>query len=234
MDPHDILRRGRTAAVEGRHEAALRDFVWFHEHALKYDKALYGVRLSFAIGYWKELADVYVPARDAFDGARGRAEALLLDGKGGRLEFNEVVAFDRELGRPANTHRLFARLARERPEVAKQCADLALEAVTESGDFELASRFLPHPETYLLWLSERLNADLYRARGAPPALAKRRREAYVRNFCSDVTTVIKILYGLGNGDAAEAAQDWAIALVETRRDRATVGAEMLRALESIP
>ena len=52
MDPGEILSRGRAAALEGRHEDALRDFAWFHEHALEHDMAYYGVRLSFALGYW--------------------------------------------------------------------------------------------------------------------------------------------------------------------------------------
>jgi len=215
------------ATLEGRHEEALRDFVWFHMHALEHDKALSGVRLSFGLGYWKELADLYAPARDALDETRSRAEGLLLSGQGGRFEFNEVVAIDRELDQPANTHSLFARIAVEKPEVARQCADLALEAVAEVGDFELASRFLPHPESYLLWLSEGLNSSIARTKGLAPALLSRRRAAYVRNYCSDVRTVIKVLNELGNEDAAGAALDWAVALVESRKARTMVSRELL-------
>lgn len=196
---------------------------------MEHDQALSGVRLSFAIGHWRELADVYAPARDALEYARSRAEALLLGGQGSRHQFQEVVAIDRELGQPARTHKLFARIAAERSETAKECADLALEAVTEAGDFELASRLLPHPETYLLWLSECLNSNIARGKGLSPARLRRRREAYVRNYCSDARTVIKVLNGLGNKDAANAALDWAVALVESRKARAMVSAELLRA-----
>ena len=227
MDARDVLDRARMAALEGRHEDALRDFIWFHVNALQHDKALNGVRLSFALGYWKELADLYAPARDALEDTRNRAGGLLLSGQGGRFEFNEVVAIDRELCQPANTHSLFARIAVERPEVAKQCADLALNALAEQGDFELASRFLPHPESYLLWLSDNLNSNLARVKGLAPDLMRRRREAYVHNYCDDVRTVIKILKGLGNEDATGAALDWAVALVESRKARTMVSRELL-------
>lgn len=35
------------------------EFVWFHEHALEVDRAYRGVRLSFALAFWLELAEQY-------------------------------------------------------------------------------------------------------------------------------------------------------------------------------
>jgi hypothetical protein len=83
-------------------------------------------------------------------------------------------------------------------------------------------------------VDERLNSDLDRARQAPAASAKRRREAYVRNYCGDVGTVLKVLNGLANRDAAKAALNWPIALVGAKTDRAMVAAEFMRASRSTP
>jgi hypothetical protein len=225
MDPGEILNRGRAAALEGRHEEGLRDFIWFHENALEHDRAYYGVRLSFALGYWKELGDVYPPALEALETVKRRCEAALLCGAGKRDLFHDLESINRELGRVGDTYELFRILNSQHPDIAKRCADLAIGAMVEACDFKLASEHLPHPEDYLLWLSDRLNDDLGRT-GVPPATARRRREAYVHNYCHDVRIVVQILKGLGNSEAAKAALEWAIALVHPRQARAMVCAQL--------
>ena len=225
MDPGEILNRGRTATFEGRYEDALQAFIWFHEHALEHDRAYYGVRLSFALGYWRELADLYPPALEALEAAGVRAEATLINGQGDRDLFHDAEALNRELGRPANTYRLFVNLKKQQAELAKKCASLAIESIVEAGDYKLASEHLPHPETYLLWLSDRLNADLSERKLSHKA-SKMRREAYVRNYCHDVRTTLRILKGLRNLEAAQAALEWAIALVEPPIARAIVCAQL--------
>ena len=225
MDPGEILNRGRTAALEGRHEEALRDFIWFHENALAHDRAYYGVRLSFALGYWNDLGEVYPPALEALKAVKQRGETALLDGEGTRALFHDVASINREMGCTRETYELFRTLNTRHPKLAKKCAALAVGAMVEACDFKLASEHLPHPEEYLLSLSDRLNEDLGRT-GVPPATAKRRREAYVHNYCDDVRLVLRILKGLGNSEAAKAALEWAIALVHPRQARAMVCAQL--------
>jgi len=226
MDPGEILNRGRTSALEGRHEEALRDLLWFHENALKHDRAFYGVRLSFALGYWKELADLYPPALKALQSVKKQSEAALRRGEGGRELFNDVVSINRELDRESDTYKLFLALKRKHLDLTRKVGDLAIEAIVDAGDFKLASEYLPHPESYLLWLSDRLNDNLER-KGVPRGIALRRREAYVHNYCRDVRTTLKILTGLRNRESAKAALEWAIALVRPRQARAMVCAQLI-------
>ncbi len=221
MDPGEVLTRGRTAALDGRHQEALRDLVWFHEHALEHDRAYYGVRLSFALGYWRDLADEYPPAMEALLSTKRITEAKFASGEGDRHVFRDIVALNRELGRVTDTYHLFLRTKNENPTLAKQCADLAIDAIVELKDFRLAAEYLPHPESYLLWLSERLNDDLTKAGRSRRGL-KARREADVRNYCHDVRTALQILRGLRNSKGATAALIWAIALVERPQERAMV------------
>lgn len=226
MDPGDILNRGRTSALEGRHEEALRDLLWFHENALKHDRAYYGVRLSFAVGYWKELADLYPPALEALQSVKKQSEAALRRGEGGRDLFNDVVSINRELNRESDTYKLFLTLKRKHRASTRKFGDLAVEAIVGAGDFKLASECLPHPESYLLWLSDRLNDNLER-KGVPRETARRRRDAYVNNYCRDVRTTLKILKGLRNLDSAKAALEWAIALVRPKQARAMVCTQLI-------
>lgn len=211
--------------MESRHEHALRDFIWFHKNALKHDRAYYGVRLSFALGYWMELGKVYSPALKALQSFKRQGESALIRGKGNRDLFHDVESINKELGRINDTYKLFLTMKKDRPELAKLCADLAIEAIVDAKDYKLASEHLPHPETYLLWLSDRLNGDLER-KGVSRSIATRRREAHVRNYCYDVQTAIKILKGLRNLDAAEATIEWAIALVRQKQARTMVCAQL--------
>jgi len=215
MDPGVVLKRGRDAFWAGRYKEALRDFIWFHENALEHDRAYYGVRLSFALGNWKDLADVYPPAMGALEKVRSRAISSLRTGNRDRQLFHDVVSINRELGRVRETYELFRELWQNHPELAKDWGHLAVESVVDAGDFKLASKCLPHPESYLLWLSDRVNEDLERE-GVPRRTAARRREAYVHNYCSDVQTALRILRGLRNNAAAKAFREWAIALVKPR------------------
>lgn len=221
MDPGEILTRGRSSALEGRHQEALRDLVWFHEHALEHDRAYHGVRLSFALGYWKDLADVYPPAMAALLSTKRMTEAKFASGTGDRHVFRDIVALNRELGQVTDTYQLFLKTRSENPTLAKQCADLAIDAIVESQDFELAAEYLPHPEKYLLWLSERLNDDLADASDSRRG-GKARREACIHNYCHDVRNALKVLRGLRNLEAASAALIWAIALVDRPQERAHV------------
>lgn len=59
MTASERLKVARAATREGNHETALRELIWFHDHSLEEDPALCGVRLSFALSYWMEVAQVY-------------------------------------------------------------------------------------------------------------------------------------------------------------------------------
>jgi hypothetical protein len=226
LDPGEILRRGRTSALEGRFEEALKDFIWFHHHALKHDRAYYGVRLSFALGYWTDLAVSYPPAMDALEAVTKRGRVELERGTGDRDLFHDIASINDNLGKNRDTYELFLTIQKNNRGLAKQCFELAVEAIVDAKDYKLAASYAPHPENLLLKLSERLNDDLNRP-GVQRKTKVRRREAYVHNYCRDVRTVLKILNGLGNREAARAAREWAIALVAPKTAREMVGSQLL-------
>ena len=225
MDPGAVLNRGCEALSHKQYRQALEHLVWFHENAVLQDRAYYGVRLSFALGCWKELASVYPPAMEALRFVRSRAIGALRAGLGNRDLFHDFVSINRELGEARETYDLFRTLSARQPALAEECRHLAVDAIVETGDFDLASRCLPPPECHLLWLSERLNADL-EPKTVPAATALQRREIYVQNYCSDVRAALCILKGLGKKDAARAALEWAIALVESKAARLMVAQEL--------
>jgi hypothetical protein len=60
-DPKEILRQARQLVKSEQYAAALEKYIWFHDHALDADRALAGVRLSYAILEWVDLGGLYPP-----------------------------------------------------------------------------------------------------------------------------------------------------------------------------
>jgi hypothetical protein len=52
-DMQKYLADTQEMVRQGKHQEALDRFIWFHEHALENDRGMTGVRLSFALSYWK-------------------------------------------------------------------------------------------------------------------------------------------------------------------------------------
>ncbi len=126
MKARERLQAGRAATHEGRFEEALLHFLWFHDHALLEDPAFAGVRLSFALGYWLELAEQYAPAIDAF---RARRDAKIASLKAGQLDrslFHDVEAMSERLQEDEMTATLFDLLHERSPEFARACSRIAV------------------------------------------------------------------------------------------------------------
>ena len=60
-------------AAARRYDVALAKQLWFHKNAVRYNRSLSAVRTSFALGYWRRLADSYPPALDALKRTREEA-----------------------------------------------------------------------------------------------------------------------------------------------------------------
>lgn len=221
MDPRARLRSGLAAANEGRFEDALREYVWFHQHALEHDRAFYGVRLSFALSYWLDLAKVYPEARRKLEKIRDRKTALLACGGGDRALFHDVESINDYLGAEKATYELFLTMAQISPMLAAGCGDLAIEAIVKARDFQLAQKYSPHPEDALLRFSGDLNGDVADLKGNAEENA-RRLDAYTHIYCDRVRTTIAILQGLRKSEEAEHCREWAVALVDSRPVRARI------------
>jgi len=222
MEAGERLRQGQEAAAAGRFKEALREYVWFHEHALAHDQSYYGVRLSFALGYWMDLAKDYPPAERKLRSIRDRKSRLLVGGKGSRDLFHDVDSINQCLGEGAETYQLLRTLESRSPVLATQCGEFAIDWIVEAGDFDMAKRHWPTPEDGLLRFSKSLNGDVARFRADParfpPAL-----KAYVNIYCQRVNTTMQIAEGLGYREQAEFTREWAVALVDDRRARSQVG-----------
>ena len=138
MNPIERLVQAREAVLGRRYEEALDILIWFHDHALEFDQAYYGVRLSFALGYWVELAQAYPKAMDALLEMRDRKTAAILKGDGNRDLFHDVEAINESLQMESRTYDLFRAIHCAFPVLAEDCASLALPAIVTAKDYRLA------------------------------------------------------------------------------------------------
>lgn len=202
------------AAMEGRHEDALHEYIWFHDHALEIDPALSGVRLSFALAYWTELGRTYPKALQALQEVRDRKTGSILQGKGDRAAFHDVSSINEHLECEQLTAELFARISSAQPALASECARFALEALVKAGQFELARRYLPAPTETLHQFCETLNDDVEDLAKRPPSPAPLL-EAYVSIYAERVSLLAAILRGTGELEEARQIETSALELVRS-------------------
>ncbi len=221
MTASDRLNSARQATVEGRYEEALSEFVWFHDHALEEEPALYGVRLSFALMYWMELAEAYPKAKLVLEEIRDRKTDALIHGEGNRETFHDVEAINEALGCTALTYSLFVQLASSNSVLAESCSKLALPAIVCEGDFALAARYLPEPENRIIELGKSLNEDIEDLKQFPHPHAPLR-DAHIHIYASEVQLIVSVVAGVGLLQDAGRLQSLASKLVKLASVRKAV------------
>ncbi len=230
MNAGERLKRGRRFALESRFAEALREYVWFHEHALEHQLSQYGVRLSFALNDWMRLAAEYPPALRKLQSIRDRKTSILEQGKGSHSLFHDVVAINEALEEPHKSFELLKKLESANRVLANECGTLAIDAVLSAGDFAMAQRHWPRAENALLEFSESLNDGVVRYKRDPIKFPPRL-QAYISIYCDNVDRTIEIMRGLGDKKNIPYAREWVVALVDDRTVRAKIAVRMLLSLE---
>jgi hypothetical protein len=208
--PTRVLREARSLAAQARYDAALEKYLWFHRHALEYNEALAGVRLSFALGEWVELGDRYPPARNALLSVREDAATALENGKGSFRLFMDVEAINRCLQDDARTVRLFELLHQRDPELARQCYPVAERALVESGAYAICISYLAGVEDRLEAIRQSYQMTLEIAGGSlvlgsPQAGLK---EYAKLRLAEETRRLIAILEGTGRLEEADRVREF--------------------------
>ena len=106
---------------------------------------MYGVRLSFALSYWKELGDVYPPALAALKQIRADKTAMLKKGKGNFDLFVDVTSLNQTLDENDKTVDLFQQLDKEQKKLAAKCWRAAKDPVIAAKRYDLAKNYIGDP-----------------------------------------------------------------------------------------
>jgi hypothetical protein len=216
------LNIAHLAIYEERYEEALSELVWFHENALKEEPGLYGVRLSFALAYWMELAEVFPKAREILEEIRNKKTIELIEGKGDYDLFHDVISINEVLNHQMQTHALFLKLKVSNPTLAESCAKLALPAIVKTKDYKTAIEYLPEPKVSIEKLSNNLNEHINELNKFPRQHRSAIRNAHVKNYAENVQLIVAVLNGLGQPSEAKNVTSMAYKLVSSATARKAI------------
>ena len=200
-DPRQILIEAREDAQAGRYSDALDKQLWIHNESLKFAPSYSGVRLSYGIAMWKELANRYPPALDALKSARDKAMADARTAPAPYQPFSDASAINEVLGEPGRTAELFAWLDANKPEEARRLFHVAQNSLVMAHQYALCGKYIDGAsETDRIIGMHRTNKSF----------TERNRPGFVtymnRSFTNRATTLVALLAVNGRRDEAQAAE----------------------------
>ena len=144
-DPSEILDSAVDDQRNENYEQALAKHLWFHHSAVVYRGSLSAVRLSFALGYWSDLASIYPPAQEAMEKTRDQAEKEFETSLGYHV-FCDLVALNDNLGEESRTVAAFKKAAAENHEAAVGIYHVAERRLVAAKCYSSCAPFLETKE----------------------------------------------------------------------------------------
>ena len=214
-DMRKYLNDKQTLVRDGKHEEALERFIWFHDHALEHQPSMYGVRLSFALSYWKQLGDVYPPALTALKTTRDYKTDLFVQNKGNRNLFHDVMALNRTLGQDIKTVDLFRTLDKDQADLAKECWDVAKDAVIKEKAYDLARKYIGNPIRE--WGKVKQMYEMKKAMYGGKNFGEHFKAYNENNFVEESLKLIEVALALDDAEAAHEIKSKASAIIDDNR-----------------
>lgn len=215
-DTHKMVR-------EGKYQEALDRFIWFHDHALEQEPSMYGVRLSFALSYWKDLGEKYPPAMAALKKTRDDKTMRMEKGEGNRELFHDVTALNRVLKDDNKTVELFRKLDQEQRDLARECWEIAKDPVFAAKSYDLIRKYVENPVNEFARVKAiyEQNTKIYGGKnfGEP---FKRFNE---NKFVVDTIELIRLSLAIDKEKAAKEIQEQALSMIDDDRLRKAISDE---------
>lgn len=189
-DPQEILNEAQEDADQGNYENALLKHLWFHNHALKHERSLYGVRLSFALGDWHKLGEKYPPALNALKKERDLAQKHIRDGQNYYEYFHDYESINGELGEQYKTTQLFRWLDMNHPERAQKVYRVAQSTLIRAKEYNLCGKYIDPENSYNRYLQQ-FRSGLQFAKNSP--YRERAGNFAYASFSNDVSILVALL-----------------------------------------
>jgi hypothetical protein len=149
--PDDVFREAVKNAAARRHQAALEKLLWFHKNAIRLQPSLSGVRRSYALSAWKNLADKYPPAMTALRRSRdiARRAARRRKGRAAQQQYADFAAINHYLDEEPKTVRLFKWLHEHRPKLARDVYHRVEDVLARAREFKLCGAYIESEEQFV-------------------------------------------------------------------------------------
>jgi hypothetical protein len=218
-DPRTVLNEARDFSRQGRFEEALERYVWFHQHALEYDHALSGVRLSYALAEWVELGKQFPPARDALVAAGDQKSARLRAGSWSPNLFHDAAAIYEHLGDNEKTAQLFLSLHQSDPARAARFYDRSEIGLVALGMYAICAAHIPDGVARFEAIRRNRRTMLSHADNMERRHGGGFRDSVEQRFAEEVTRLVRILGGVDRGEEVRRVRELALAESDHPADR---------------
>lgn len=218
LNMQQYMRDTKALIKQGQHEKALERTLWFHDNALEHEPSMSGVRLSFAMGDWMDLAEKYPPALKAMHKVRDEKTLKLKSGEGNFNLFMDVNAFNRTLKEEDKTIALFRLLDEKQPDLAKTCWIIAKQLVIKNKDYDLADKYLGNLLTEFDMVKERYESNTARNDKNRPSY-NHLKSFNENRFVEQTLLLIETAKALEESDTAKEIHKRALGLLDDRRLR---------------
>lgn len=220
-DPSVILQEARKDTDSGDYKSALAKYEWFYDHATKFDEGVGAVRLSFALQYWSELADVFSPAEHALLQRRDAAAEKVFAEGDSLTPFQELTAINDAIGDTSSTVATFVRLDKKSPEIAKKVFPMAQRALIKHREFEIASRYIDLKEQ-LTRLKTRYHRTVEVAQSSNGKARASLLSSANRTLIREASTLVALLAIAGRDEEVDAATDTILQIMDSPELRSSL------------
>lgn len=206
LTPNQRLLRGQQAVNSKNYAAAWVDYRWYFEQARPADPSLAGARTQFDIYLWHELGVAFRPALVALLTWRDQCRDQVLAGAAGTVltpgqvdAFGDMAIVNKQVQDFASTYQVFRNLHERGHAVPERCVHLALPAVIECQDYELARRYVLDPAAAVAKAVRFVNAMPHRVSSKSGAERKAVRVAtlsYCSNELQPILTMVRHTEGV--------------------------------------
>jgi hypothetical protein len=168
-DAKKALNDAQRYAKAGEYAKALERHEWFHNNALRIRPSFYGVRLSYALVYWRQLGEKYPPALNSLRAVRDAGVRDLESGGANEDMCHDVSSINDEIGEADVTVNLFKSLHQTNPQLANRCFPALRKTLLDKGEIALFTAYAGDLESYLKEQIKQHNtiAKYMKSRGQP-------------------------------------------------------------------
>jgi RNA polymerase sigma factor (sigma-70 family) len=191
-NPQKILYEAQADTAAGRYQEAEAKFEWYRDNALHYQPSLVGVRNSFAIMYWGELAQKYPPARRKLVSIRDAAVNNIrfpVNPASRRSDFILILSINDDLHESAKTIELFKWLDISDPALARDMYELMEMPLIDAHEYSLCNKYMEADASYGRILESYRSIREMKKNVSNPVL-----QAWVEtNFKNQCATIVAVL-----------------------------------------
>ena len=204
-DPLIILKEAKNHLKLDEYDKALAKLIWFFDHALKIDKGLSGVRLSYCIIDWKTLADKYPPALEELNKRSDQLEVELR--RSINIELNlfergqiqDYVVINQKLNRNDKSVVLFKAYDKINQEVAKVFYIFIRYILESREEYQLCYKYLGDiPLFFSRWARSFKELNQYYRESMPSEL-----DGALNHQIKTINSALKILSKIHKNDESD-------------------------------